>query len=78
VPSEIDLELLARALQDYTPVAAVHNLHVWQSRPGYVVLTAHLEVTDLAGWPSLVGEIQAMLRDRFGVDHATLQPELAP
>ena len=76
VPSDIDLEVVAQAIEDYTAVVAVHNLHVWQSRPGYVVLTAHLEVNDLSAWPSLVGEIQTMLRDRFGIDHATVQPEL--
>jgi cobalt-zinc-cadmium efflux system protein len=76
VPPDIDLQVVAKALENYTAVAAVHNLHVWQSRPGYVLLTAHLEVTDLSDWSSLVGEIQTMLRDRFGIDHATVQPEL--
>ena len=76
VPQGIDLQLVGQALEGYYTVSAVHNLHIWQSRPGYVVLTAHLEVTDLAQWSGLVGELQAMLHDRFGIDHATLQPEL--
>ncbi|MBM3376264.1 MAG: cation transporter [Betaproteobacteria bacterium] len=76
VPQGIDLQLVGQALEGYDTVSAVHNLHIWQSRPGYVVLTAHLEVTDLTQWSGLVGELQAMLRDRFDIDHATLQPEL--
>ena len=76
VPQGIDLQLVGQALEGYDTVSAVHNLHIWQSRPGYVVLTAHLEVTDLTQWSGLVGELQAMLHDRFGIDHATLQPEL--
>ena len=76
VPQGIDLQLVGQALERYATVSAVHNLHIWQSRPGYVVLTAHLEVTDLTQWSGLVGELQAMLHDRFGIDHATLQPEL--
>jgi cobalt-zinc-cadmium efflux system protein len=76
VPQGIDLQLVGQALERYATVTAVHNLHIWQSRPGYVVLTAHLEVTDLTQWSGLVGELQAMLHDRFGIDHATLQPEL--
>jgi cobalt-zinc-cadmium efflux system protein len=76
VPQGIDLQIVGKALEGYATVLAVHNLHIWQSRPGYVVLTAHLEVTDLAQWSGLVGELQAMLHERFGIDHATLQPEL--
>ncbi len=75
VPAGIGLQAVATALEDYPSVRAVHNLHIWESRPGYVILTAHLELAALERWPELVGEMQAMLRDRFGIDHATLQPE---
>jgi cobalt-zinc-cadmium efflux system protein len=78
VPQGIDLQDVAMALQAYETVTAVHNLHVWQSRPGYVVLTAHLSVTGLEAWPTLVEELQRMLRHRFGIDHSTLQPEQRP
>ena len=55
-------------------VVAVHDLHVWSIAPGSVALSAHLEI----GQPRLAGDTcegGGMLRDRFGIDHVTLQPE---
>jgi Co/Zn/Cd efflux system component len=57
-------------------VVRVHNLHIWETMPGEISLTAHLEVNSLAHWPEVLQAAQQMLRDRHGIDHATLQPEL--
>jgi cobalt-zinc-cadmium efflux system protein len=41
-------------------------------------LSAHLEIDRLEAWPAILHSAQSVLKQRFGVDHVTLQPELAP
>jgi len=75
VPASIDLARLGRTLAAVPGVASVHDLHVWSITPGSVALSAHLEVDDVAHWPETLEAARAALRDGFGIDHVTLQPE---
>ena len=75
VPASVELPAIGRALAAVPGVGAVHDLHVWSITPGQTALSAHLEVDDLAGWPRILEVARSMLRERFGIDHVTLQPE---
>jgi cobalt-zinc-cadmium efflux system protein len=33
-------------------------------------------MTDLSAWPTVLRDLQTLLREKHGIDHATLQPEL--
>jgi cobalt-zinc-cadmium efflux system protein len=77
VPESVDFEKVAKDLSGLESIVAVHNLHIWESSPGQVLLTAHLEINDLARWPQTLADALALLRKRHGIDHATLQPELS-
>lgn len=77
VPESVDFEKVAQDLSTLAGVSAVHNLHIWESAPGEVLLTAHLEIRDLSCWPQTLANAVALLRERHGIDHATLQPELS-
>lgn len=77
VPDHIGFHQVASDLRGVPGVMHVHNLHIWETTPGHVTLTAHLEVDNLERWPLTLQEIQGMLRERHGIDHATLQPEIA-
>lgn len=76
VPDSIELEAVARAIAAVDGVDAVHDLHVWNITPGQVALSAHVDVTDLAGWPRTLEAARIMLRTRFAIGHVTLQPEV--
>lgn len=76
VPDSVSFEQVAKDLSKLDTIVTVHNLHIWESAPGQVLLTAHLEVNDLARWPQTLSKAVDMLRERHGIDHATLQPEL--
>jgi cobalt-zinc-cadmium efflux system protein len=76
VPDSVDFKAVGTELQAMRSVVRVHNLHIWETMPGEISLTAHLEVDSLAHWPEVLQAAQQMLRDRHGIDHATLQPEL--
>lgn len=54
-------------------VEAVHELHVWSLTSGMEVVSAHLDVTAGADPDQVLRTAAAMLEQRHGVEHATLQ-----
>jgi cobalt-zinc-cadmium efflux system protein len=76
VPPAIELGVIGRALATVPGVTKVHDLHVWSIAPGSVALSAHLEVADLHRWPEILAAAAAMLQQRYGIGHVTLQPEI--
>ena len=44
--------------------------------PGHPALIGHVEITDLAHWPTILQTIKAMLLEKHGIDHITLQAEV--
>ena len=77
VPAGIDLEDVRTVMHGIDRVIEVHDLHIWQISSDRVALSAHVVVDDLDAWPKLLARINETLLDRFGIDHPTLQPELA-
>ncbi len=76
VPRYLDLAEVGTAMAQVDPrVQSVHDLHIWTLSSGTVALSAHLVVSDLTPWDHLLESQQLMLRERFGIDHVTLQPE---
>lgn len=75
VPASMNLEQIGKTLAKVPGVASVHDLHVWGITPESLALSAHLEVDDLAGWAAVLEAARAVLHERFGIDHVTLQPE---
>lgn len=76
-PADVEPTELAAALHAVAGVTEVHDLHVWQLTSGMNVATAHL-VTDTANAPAALGQATAVLRERFGIAHATVQVESTP
>jgi cobalt-zinc-cadmium efflux system protein len=78
VPAAVDLAEIGSALAELRGVSEVHDLHVWSIGSDRMALSAHLEIEQLDVWPAILHDAQHLLRERFGVDHVTLQPELVP
>lgn len=76
-PGHIDIDEVRDALAAYPGVVEVHDLHVWTITTGLVALSAHVVVRDprRSRPGELLGKLRALLRDRFGIDHITLQFE---
>ncbi len=82
--------LLERAPQDLHPneigmamaggenVKEVHDLHVWEIAPGRPILTAHVLVTPGVDCHAARRALEQMLKERFEIDHTTLQVDHAP
>ncbi|MCL6729712.1 cation diffusion facilitator family transporter [Sphingomonas hankyongi] len=75
VPSGIDIDAVEAALSRLEGVETVHDLHVWPLSTTETALTAHLVAPDVASTDALVKAAQAMLHDRFHIEHCTLQIE---
>jgi cobalt-zinc-cadmium efflux system protein len=75
VPPHLDLREIERAIRGSHGVRAVHDLHVWAVTSGREALSAHVHVDDLADGRHVLGDLQQLLRERFGIEHVTIQLE---
>ena len=78
VPLRLSSESVGLAMAAHEEVASVHDLHIWTLSGSRVALSAHVIVRDLARWDRTLHELQQLLRERFGIEHVTLQPETSP
>uniref|UniRef100_B1XV16 Cation diffusion facilitator family transporter n=1 Tax=Polynucleobacter necessarius subsp. necessarius (strain STIR1) TaxID=452638 RepID=B1XV16_POLNS len=75
VPLHINYLEVGTDLKNVPGVLAVHDLHVWEMTPSFPALIGHIEIVDMQEWPQIMSRINAMLLDKYGIDHVTLQPE---
>ena len=77
VPPSLQLEEVGRLIAGIDGVRSVHDLHIWNISSGQVALSAHLDVVELTNWPAVLERARSLLRERYGIEHVTLQPEVA-
>ncbi len=76
VPAHLDLHAIGQAMvSDAAGVQSVHDLHVWSVSSGTVALSAHVMIEDMSHWEEILLGLRRLLRERFGIEHVTLQPE---
>ena len=78
-PDSVDFWEVAEAMRGEEGVLDVHALHVWAISSKEFALSAHLELDDgrLSDLTMIVRRVKAMLKERFGIDHPTLEVECA-
>ncbi|HEX4760685.1 MAG TPA: cation diffusion facilitator family transporter [Thermoleophilaceae bacterium] len=74
-PRGLDPEEVGRALAAEPHVVEVHDLHLWEVSSGFPSLSAHVLVRRDCDCQTHRRRLSAMLEDRFGIDHSTLQVE---
>lgn len=74
-PSDMPPDAVAEALAGVPGVTDVHDLHLWTLTSGMNVATAHLMTDATADPHAVLDQASALMRSRFGVEHATLQVE---
>lgn len=74
-PPGVDADAVARAIGSVDGVRAVHDLHVWSLTPGFEALAAHVVVARGEDRDRARREVEFVLRDRYGIEHTTLQME---
>jgi cobalt-zinc-cadmium efflux system protein len=74
-PGHIDVEEVRRVLCETRGVLSIHDLHVWTITSGFVSLSCHVESSRQVPDHELLAALQELLRERFGIDHVTIQVE---
>jgi cobalt-zinc-cadmium efflux system protein len=72
-PENLDPQAIGRALVAESGVVEVHDLHVWEITSGFPALSAHVLVGADSDCHAARRAMEAMLHERFGLDHTTLQ-----
>lgn len=75
-PGHLDTREIRDALLGADGVTDLHDLHVWTITSGFVSLSVHL-VVEPGCSHDLLWQVRTMLRERFRIDHSTVQIEPA-
>lgn len=74
-PSHLDLDEVRSALSGLSGVKDVHDLHLWSLSEGSESMSGHLVIEDGRDSHSVLEAGQKLLKERFGLEHVTLQIE---
>jgi cobalt-zinc-cadmium efflux system protein len=72
-PAHLDPQEIGRALAGQPGVREVHDLHVWEITSGFPALSAHVLVGEDVNCHAIRRGMEALLHERFGLGHTTLQ-----
>ncbi|MDQ3114588.1 MAG: cation diffusion facilitator family transporter [Actinomycetota bacterium] len=75
VPAGMRVDDVALDLAAIGGVLDVHDLHLWTLTSGMNVATAHLVTGDETSPHTVLDQARDVLRDRYAIEHATLQVE---
>ncbi|MFC2139614.1 cation diffusion facilitator family transporter [Bacteroidota bacterium] len=78
VPKGIDYSDVENFLKSLNGVNEVHDLHIWGLSTTESALTAHLVMPALQNNDKFIAETSKALKDKFGIDHTTIQIEIDP
>lgn len=74
-PDGIDAARVGAAVRTVPGVLDVHHVHAWSLTGERRMVTLHAVVDDAANQNEAVAAINRTLKERFGIDHATVQVE---
>jgi cobalt-zinc-cadmium efflux system protein len=72
-PEGIDVQEVGTAMCSVPGVREVHDLHVWTVTSGFPALAAHIRSEPSDSADEVRERVEAVLHERFGLDHTTLQ-----
>ena len=72
-PEGIDVQDVGQAMCGVPGVREVHDLHVWTVTSGFPALAAHIRSDPSESADDVRERLEAVLHERFGLDHTTLQ-----
>lgn len=76
VPIGLKLNEVSTFLKTQSGVAAIHDLHIWPVSTTETVLTCHCLMPDGHPGDEFLAQLARELRERFKIDHATIQIEI--
>ena len=77
-PKGVDVGELGQAMARVPGVREVHDLHVWTVTSGFPALAAHILTDPAQEVDEVRGRVEAVVHERFGIEHTTLQMMAQP
>jgi cobalt-zinc-cadmium efflux system protein len=77
-PPHVDLAELERVVRETSGVADLHDLHAWAISEGFDAVTVHVVLDGTAHGTDVAHAVAQRIRERFGIEHVTVQPEAPP
>lgn len=74
-PAGVDVDGMGAAICEEEGVRSVHDLHVWTVTAGFGAIAAHVVVATESDRDLIRRRLELALRERFGIEHTTLQME---
>ncbi|PKV48725.1 cobalt-zinc-cadmium efflux system protein [Aquimarina sp. MAR_2010_214] len=77
-PDTIKLKEIVSRINALPKVKSIHHIHVWQLNEEETHLEAHIDFNidiKVSEFGEILNTIEDVLRDKFGINHVTLQPE---
>jgi cobalt-zinc-cadmium efflux system protein len=74
-PRHIALDEVEQSLKSHPQVKQVHDLHIWTIASGLYSLSVHVTIGNRINRDCLTWELEDLLRQRFGLEHNTIQIE---
>ncbi|UVT19710.1 MAG: cation transporter [Nitrospira sp.] len=73
VPTHLNAIQVGQAMAGVPGVIGIHDLHIWTITTGLDALSAHVVVSVGEDRDAVLGRLQSLLRDRWKIEHTTLQ-----
>jgi cobalt-zinc-cadmium efflux system protein len=75
-PRHLDMPAIEAAMRAEPGVESVHDVHLWSITSGFDAMSGHVRSNGRSS-QEVLHDLQTMLRERFGIEHITLQVEAA-
>jgi cobalt-zinc-cadmium efflux system protein len=74
-PRHLDTHAIEAAMRGVPGVTSLHDLHVWTITSGFIAMSGHVTASGRRS-AEVLHDLRRLLRDRFGIEHVTLQVEV--
>lgn len=76
--ANLDYEKIRQRIEAIDGINNLHHVHSWMTNENTIFFEAHLDLDDmsLCAAQEILGQVEHLLIDAFGVSHVTLQPEV--
>ncbi len=78
-PPGTDLRAIENEILRFPTIKNIHHVHVWQLNDKEIHFEAHIDFNEdikLSKIAEITGQVRQLLRDKFKINHAILQPEI--
>lgn len=76
VPHHLNICQVSQTIGRFDGIKSVHDIHIWTLSSGMTALSAHVNIKNLTAWDDLLLGLKAVLKQKYHINHVTLQPEV--